>query len=613
MLNTIILYYNRVKFTIEKIKILNYEYKFKTKGEFIIMAKTILRGSSVSKGVGIGGVYVCKTPEVKINKDNVPKEKIDGEIINLEVAVCKTYIEIYDLYCGCSEDLNDEEKRILDVYNAILDDVYFFEEIKSAILDELITAQYAIYKCVQRYIDAIFQSDNEYAKQRIVDLNDIRNRLMKNIYENNDVVNIDNINSSHIVFVKELNPTLAVSIGKRKVQGVVAGEGAGFLSHAAIILRGFGIPTINSTEFEGIEKHAESIAVIDGFEGTVIIEPDDPEIDKYREMFRLDALQKKEFDIDKDIPVETQDKYKVGLSANISNITDFRAVKNKNIDGIGLVRTETLFIQNKKIPTEMRQTMVYSGFARGLKKGSVIIRTFDIGDDKVPEMQGAKTNWKIDSGRGIRWSLCHLDEFRIQLRAILKASMYGNVMVSLPMVETADEVIRARQILSEELHGLKSKGYTNVKNIKLGAVVETKQSVDNIDEILEHVDFVSIGTNDLLNGVMSLSRRKLGNEIREYFEPKFLKALDTVVSRSKNKDILVSVCGEMASDPLGAAVLIGLGVDDLSVAPACLSYIKRTIKDLYFEVARELVSRILECDNINEVIKILSGFEDCRF
>jgi phosphoenolpyruvate-protein phosphotransferase (PTS system enzyme I) len=577
------------------------------------MSKMIYRGNSVSQGVGIGGIHVCRTPEIIVNRDSIDEESVDGEIVNLEVAVCKTYIEIYDLYNGFADYLSQEEKRILDVYNAILDDVYFFEELKDTIKKDLIKAENAIDRCVGAYIREINESDNEYAKQRIADLKDIRSRLIKNVFPNQDVQNLENINSSHVLIVKELNPTLAVIIGKKKVQGVVAQEGAGFLSHASIILRGLGIPTINGIDFESILSYHDHIAVVDGFEGILLIEPDDPQIDRYREMVRIHSLQKKEFDNDPDIPIETADHYKVGLSANISNIHDYRMVQDKNMDGIGLIRTETLFIQNKKIPTEMRQTIVYSSFAKGMKKKPVVIRTFDIGGDKVPGNAVSIENWKGNTGRGIRWSLSHMEEFKIQLRSIAKASFYGNVKISIPMVDDVEEIRRTKAILEDEIACLNQMGYPGIIKIPIGAVIETKNAWAHLSEILDEVDFISIGTNDLLHSLMHINRGSMQNTIQAYFEPEFLQALHSIIHASKSKGLFVSVCGEMASDPLAAVVLIGLGVDDLSVAPSSIPYIKRTIRDLYYEVARELVLKIMDCSHLEEVMKILAGFKESKF
>jgi phosphotransferase system enzyme I (PtsI) len=577
------------------------------------MKKITLKGNSVSQGVGIGGIYICEAPKININTEKITKDRVDGEIINLEVAVCKTYIEIYDLYNGFGDLLNDEEKRILDIYNAILDDIYFFQELKDTIKNEMITADHAIDKCMKKYIDEIRSTQNDYVKQRISDLNDISERLIKNIFPNHDILNLEHLNSSHIVFVKELNPTLAVTIGKKKVQGVVAQEGAGYLSHASIILRSLGIPLVNGVEYDDISGFSEHIAVVDGFQGIIIIEPDDPQIDQYREMFRRDVLQKKEFEEDLDIPIETMDKIKVGLSANISNIDDFRAIQNKNIDGIGLVRSETLFIQYRKIPSEMRQTMVYSGIAKGLKHKPVVVRTFDVSGDKSVLWAVSQGDWKKnDQQRGIQWSLSHDEHFRTQLRSILKASPYGNVKVSFPMINDSMDIMKAKQILDEEERLLIERGYADVQSLKIGAVIETKKGVENITEIVKLVDFISIGTNDLMQAMLRTNRKKTRNEIREYFEPRFLKAIDFVVKNAKEVGVPVSVCGEMASDPLAAVVLVGLGIDDLSVAPSCLSYIKRTIRDIYHEVAKELVERVLECDRLDDVMKILSDFTDGR-
>lgn len=577
------------------------------------MSKKFIKGVGVSQGVGIGGIYVCKSSEVIINKKKIDVDKIELEITNLEVAVCKTYIEIYDLYNGFEEKLTDEEKRILDVYNAILDDVYFFEELKDTVRNEFITAENAIDICIKKYIAEIESSDNDYAKQRTTDLNDIRTRLIRNIFSNVDIMKFDNVNSNHIVVIKEISPTLAVTLSKKKVRGVAVQEGAGYLSHASIILRGSGIPTVNGICFKDIETFGGQLAVLDGSEGTLLIEPDDPEIERYKEIFKVDVLRKEGSPKEDEMPLETLDKHKVGVSVNISNIQDYKKIKGKNIDGIGLVRTETLFLNNRSMPSERRQTVVYSSMVNGLNNKPVIIRTIDVGGDKVPGCCITIDDFKSHNNRGIRWSLSHLEDFRVQLRSIIKASMKGNVKISLPMIETVEEIEKCREIIIHETQEISKEYNTEIKKVKIGAVIETKAAVDDIDEILKHVDFISIGTNDLMNQIMGLNRKNLGNEIREYFDPKFLNILKLIIEKGKQNKIFVSVCGEMAADPLAAVVLIGLGADDLSIAPSGIVLIKRTIRDLYYGVAKELVERVLECTEINEVIHVLSGFIDCRF
>lgn len=576
------------------------------------MSKMIFRGNAVSQGIGIGGIFVCKSPEISVNTENIEKENIEIEITNLEVAVCKTYIEIYDLYDGFSDLLSEEEKRILDVYNAILDDVYFFEELKDLVKSDLITAENAIDKCMKKYIAEIEAGDNEYAKQRTADFNDIRTRLIRNVFVCNDIVNLDSINNNHIVIVRELNPTLAVTLGKKKVQAVIAQEGAGYLSHAAIILRSSGIPTMNAIDYKSIKGYNGCLAVVDGFEGLVLIEPDDPEIERYREVFKIDTLRKQEAPDEGKKPLITLDKYKIGLSVNISDINDYKAIKGKNVDGIGLVRTETIFMNHRRMPSERRQTIVYSSIIKGISPRPVIIRTIDIGGDKIPDHLLSIRDRKVQNNRGIRWSLSHLDDFKIQLTSLLKASAKGNLCISFPMVENVGEVLKCKELLAEISRDLLDKGF-NVKKVKIGAVVETKACVEELDSILPEVDFISIGTNDLLNQIMGLNRRILSSEIREYFDPLFLKTLETIISKAKQAKVPISVCGEMASDPLATVVLIGLGAEDLSVAPSGINIIKRTVRDLYYEVARELVERILECNDINEVMLILTGFIDCRF
>lgn len=582
-------------------------------GDSTSMGVKVFRGTTVSGGVGIGGIYVSQTSQVQISREKVSADKIEEELVNLEVAICKTFIEIYDLYNGFSDLLSDEEKEILQVYNAILDDIYFFEELKETIRTECVTAAYAIDQCTQKVIKDIQNSENEHAKLRIADLNDVRMRLIQNATPHHEGVLLERIHSSHIVVVKELTPTLAVSLGRKKVQGVIAQEGAGYLSHAAIILRGQGIPTLQGIQIDEIATETGKLAIIDAFEGVLMVDPGDEEINQYRETVQLEALNKQQSQQESDTPVQTKDGHLVGLSANISHIDDFRLALDAGMDGVGLVRTETLFIHNKNMPSEKRQTRLYKAFVKALSPKPIIFRVFDIGGDKRPFQIMFTENYKDVKSRGVRWCLKHEDHFRAQLRAILKASAYGNVSVSLPMLESVEEIRLTRKILQEEMQEIQLSNEKTLGTLSIGVVLETKRALQNLDAILQEVDFLSIGTNDLLNSVMGFSRSAVVNGIKAYFEPNFIKTLFYVIKRAMDEKKPVSICGEMAADPLATMALVGMGVSDLSVAPGHLVNIKRCIRNITYEDSVQRVATILNAETSDEVVAVLAKNTDRRF
>lgn len=574
------------------------------------MGMKMIRGISISNGIGIGGIFLCHPPEIKVNTNKIDPEKIEIEITNLEVALCKTFVELFDLYNGYVDELSDDEKKILGVYHAILDDEYFFEEMKEYVRNNFSSAERAIEISMEKYISEILQSDSEYMKERISDLKDIQNRLIKNVFSCEDI-DLSNLNSSHIAVVKELSPALAILLGKKKVQGVVSEEGSGYISHAAIILRNMGIPLVNGSKFDDISGHNNEIAILNAFDGVLIIDPEDPELDRYREINNINHYNYDECQTEKDMQLVTLDGIRVGISANIGGIDDFRLICDKNIDGIGLMRTETFFFLRRKVPSEKWQAVIYSKIARDMKPGPVSIRTSDLGGDKILGRLTGGLDCVLPPVRGIHWSLQNIGEFKIQLRAIMRASEWGNLKIMFPMVESANDIIKASKVLNDATSELINEN-VKVGRVKVGAVIETKLAFENLDEILDLVDFISIGTNDLLNQFSGVNRVKETLKQREFLNPNFLKVIKTIITKANEKRIPVSVCGEMASDPLAGVLLIGFGVNDLSVAPSKIVQLKRAIRDVYMNVARELAEKVVQCNDIDEVRHILASLTESR-
>lgn len=577
------------------------------------MCRKIFKGESVSTGLGIGEIVTIKDMDVKITDDLVEETEVENQITSLEVAICKTFIEIYDLKDGFKGILSEEENRIFDFYKEVLDDKAFFEDIKSTIKQKRFYARKAIHTCIQKYIDEIKQSDNEYIKERIHDLNDIRRRLIKNISSNNEA-KFAKINSSHIVVVEELTPIIAAMLSKKGVQGVVAYEGAGYFTHAAIILRSIGIPTLGAISFEDMEKLKGKIAIIDCFANTLVVNPNESEIIncKLMQYDRACIDDNEGNNIADDYPVLTSDRHRVSLSANISNVKEFSLAKKINISGIGLVRTESLFINYKRIPDEKRQFLIYSKMAKDMGNKPVVIRTADIGGDKMPGFLGINPESLRRSSRGIKRSLEQKQELMAQIRSILRASGFGNVSITFPMVNTAEEIKEVKALIKNVNKELSTDGAIPGRSIRIGAVVETKSAVDDLEAILKEVDFISIGTNDLLHQICDLSRKCSTLEKRSYLEPELLKTIKYCIDKAIENNKTVSICGEMAIDPLAAVVLVGMGAHDLSMSPASVAGIDKFIREISFKEARMLADKVLVSESLEDVKDILSGWLQSR-
>ena len=567
------------------------------------MVEKIFRGKGVSSGIAIGKLFIIKDTEVQINDDNIEEWEVDNQITLLEVAICKTFIEIYDLKDGFRGILSEEENRIFDFYKEVLDDKSFFEEIINTIRTKKIFASNAIHICIQKYVDEILQSNNEYMKQRIYDLKDIRKRIIKNIYGENGT-DLDKINCENIAAIKELTPTIATMLCKKSVQGVLAQEGAGFFSHSSIILRSSGIPVLGEVEFEKIIKFKGSTAIIDCISNVAIINPSNLAIKNYKKQindYKIINNNKQNQE-----PIITTDGHSVTILANISNVKDFNTAKALNMAGIGLVRTESLYLNYKKVPNEKRQYLIYSKIAKDMLGKPVVIRTADIGGDKLPDSLGINPESLDKSSRGIKRSLEQKEEFMTQIKSILRAAENGNIKISFPMVSTVRELRDAKNIILEASDKLYKESFYITKKISIGTMIETAAAVENLDEILKEVDFISIGTNDLLHQICKFNRKCSHLEKRSYLEPEFLKTVQYCINKAIINNKRVSVCGEMASDIEAVAILVGMGVHELSMNPAFSLNISSFIKSISFKEAEEIAKKAIEGESIEFVKSILS-------
>jgi phosphotransferase system enzyme I (PtsI) len=582
------------------------------------MRRKTFKAEAVSFGIRNGRIFIIKEADLKTDENLIDESQIDNEITNLEVAICKTFIEIHDLNDGFKGILSEEETRIFDFYMQILDDKRFFEEINDAIKHKKYSAQKAIHTCIQKYIDEILKSDSEYIKQRAYDLNDVSKRLIKNI-SGSSGIRTDEIESDHIVVVDELTPILAAELVKKEVRGVVAREGAGYFTHASIILRSAGIPALNGISPRELENFSERPAILDAANGILIVNPSEHDIKNCKKNLikKTDSRIKDSCEDDTvlhDVNNEslmTKDGVRVHLFLNISSVKEYITAKKLDVEGIGLVRTESLFINYKKVPDERRQFAAYQKMVMDMGNKPVIIRTADIGGDKVPGLLGINDKSLSRCSRGIKRSLEQRQEFVTQIRAILRASQYGNVTISFPMVDTAEEIKEARKIIdnvNDELESIIGKR----QKIRVGTMIETALAIENLEEILMQVDFISIGTNDMLHQICEQSRKCSTLEKRSYLEPVMLNTIKFCVDKALENKTDISVCGEMATDPMGVVILLGMGVHNFSMSPASIEDVYSFIKGISIGDAKELATRAVESNSLRDVKRMLTKWMKTR-
>ena len=402
------------------------------------MCSMIFKGIPVSNGIATGQLHIIEQHAPYIDRGVIEVTQVEAEIKRLELAVEDTLVELGCLKDNFGKGLEGQGKLIFEAHEAVLKDEYFIDEIKSIIRSTRCFAENAVDICIQAYTKEIEGSNNEYAKQRIYDLNDIGSKVIKNIVGESMAV-FDEIKDRQIVCLKELTPSFAAMLSRKSIAGVVAQEGGGYLSHAAIILRGLEIPTLNNISFKEMRNCDKHSAIIDSSAGTLTVDPEQHEIEKYGEILKENAEKHHELCAVKDKPAITVDGYKIGISANISSLEECDIAIRKNVDGIGLVRTETLFLNSLKMPGEKEQFLVYSKIAKDMKYKPVIIRTVDIGGDKIPGFMTDKED-EAQKLRGLGYSLAHKDQFITQIRSIIRAAEFGNVSITFPMVNNGSEI-----------------------------------------------------------------------------------------------------------------------------------------------------------------------------
>ncbi|HOV26422.1 MAG TPA: phosphoenolpyruvate--protein phosphotransferase [Pseudobacteroides sp.] len=570
------------------------------------MAKLILNGTPVSNGAGVGKIYAFEQKSIEINRGKIKESHINEEILRLEVAIDKTLLEILDLSNDLRQRLEAESSLIFEAYKTILEDKYFINEIKDLITVKKIFAENAVDMCINGYVTAIEISGNAYAKQSISDIKEIGNRIIRNIIGGKTVKqNLDDIDNKSIIGIKYLNPWLAAAFGKKNVSGVIAEEGAAYFSHAAIILRDLGIPLMNKVPYDMITESNGQAAILDCNNGTLIIEPDKKEISKYKDLYKSRIFDLGGFFRKKKDYAETVDNRRIVVMANISNVDECDIAVNNLADGIGLVRTEILFINSNEMPDKKQQCAVYSKIVKKMKPEPVFIRTLDAGEDKIFSVFTSKMSINHKGLRGIRFSFTQMDVLTAQIDAIVHSALYGQVGIMFPMVNDVSDILKAKSIINDIIDKMDDKSRSKL-NIKIGAVIENRQGIENIESILEEVDFISIGTNDLLQEMQGASRKDLVESDKLYLHPDFLTAVKYCCMKSHEKGKPVSVCGEMASDISAAVLLIGMGVDGLSMHPAKITTHKDLIRKISYQESKEVLDQVLSKLDEHEVSDIVN-------
>ncbi len=537
-----------------------------------------MKGLGVSPGIGIGKAFVIEKKFMDINKIYV--SDVEKEIERFRNAVELGKDQLNEIYLKTLNEIGEKEAQIFKSHEMMLEDEAFISEVESKILDEKINAEYSLKEVSDYYIKMFDKIEDEYLRERGEDIKDVMNRVI-NILSGVETADYSMLDSNSIIVAKDLTPSDTAQLEKGKVAAMIT-EMGGKTSHAAIIARIMGIPTVVGLENITQKIKNNDTVICDGKTGKVLINPNEKQLSYYiQKKDRLDEINN-ELKKQIGLPTISKDGFRVNLSANIGTPHDVDMVLENDAEGIGLFRSEFIFMNRQSQPSEDEQFEEYKEVLVKMGDKPVIIRTLDIGGDKnVPYIDIPKEMNPFLGYRAIRLCLGNVDVFRTQLRAILRASIYGNVKIMFPMISTMRELKDAKEILGEARKELSKEGIPFKKDIEIGIMIEIPSAAIISDLLAREVDFFSIGTNDLIQYTMAVDRMNSRlSHLYSQYHPALLRLIKGIIDNGHKAGIWVGMCGEAAGDPKLVPVFLGMGLDEFSMnSPSILSsrYIIRSL------------------------------------
>jgi phosphotransferase system enzyme I (PtsI) len=564
----------------------------------------IVRGIAVSPGVCRGKILVLVDNRVDcVPRQAISEEEIPQQIVRLEHAISETRRQLIAVQEKVSTGMGAKDATIFDAHLLVLEDPTLLEEVRRFVEQEKVNIEFAFAQVAEKYAKSLESIDDEYLRERAADMRDVTERLLHNLLGTYQELDLKHLKEPYIIVAYDLAPSRTAMLDKKNVLGFATDVG-GKTSHTAIMARSLRIPAVVGLGSASRDLKSGQYALLDGYHGQLIINPTDQTLFEYGQLVRRQVSLEEKLRDTIDKPTVTLDGVRLTLSANIEQAADAEAVKACGAEGVGLFRTEYLFLNKETLPTEEEQYEAYRAAAAALKPAPVIIRTLDLGGDKflahanVPSEMNPFLGW-----RAIRFCLQEKEIFRAQLRAILRASAEGNIKIMYPMISCLDELIQANALLDTYRDELRKEGVPFDEKLDVGAMIEIPSAALTADALAKRVQFFSIGTNDLIQYTLAVDR--LNQRIAHLYEPtnpSILRLIKMTADAAHAAGIWVGVCGEMAGDPLMIPLLLGLGVDELSIVPQSVPQIKYLIRRIKMSEAKEIAAAALTSESSTEIL-----------